>query len=237
MRADRHNDRLSRSSSAASAFGILLSLGVNCAVIFGCSFNGLKYVYPPPEEKSLLLDFEELPEVKTEKEVISPAVAEEVKPDGQTNLVQQAGEPEEPQPEAIDTRALFHTAKAPAADSSAVSDTDAVADALRQGQQDGNTELARADGTPSASLKGRKVVGQLAKPRYEVQASGTVVVEIWVDRQGGVTRANPGYDGTTTSDMNLWKAARQAALKTSFNIDYDAPGLQKGTITYIFELQ
>lgn len=87
---------------------------------------------------------------------------------------------------------------------------------------------------PYAKLKGRTVQAGLAKPKYNSQEGGTVVVSIWVDQYGNVTKAIAGTDGTTVSDKALWAAARTAAMETRFNMDGDAPVLQEGTITYYF---
>jgi len=74
-------------------------------------------------------------------------------------------------------------------------------------------------------------------PSYTVQKSGRVVVKITVDRNGKVTTAIPGYQGTTVTDKTLWAAAKEAALKATFNISETAPASQEGTITYIFTLK
>ena len=81
------------------------------------------------------------------------------------------------------------------------------------------------------------MVGGLAKPAYTVQEQGVVVVTVWVDQYGTVTRAQAGATGTTVNNNTLWNAARDAAMKTKFNTDGDAPAMQQGTITYIFELK
>lgn len=86
-------------------------------------------------------------------------------------------------------------------------------------------------------LKGRNTVGVVAKPEYNVQDAGTVVVTIWVDQYGTVTKAQPGAAGTTVNNSVLWNAARKAALATHFNVDGNSPALQQGTITYIFTLK
>ena len=86
------------------------------------------------------------------------------------------------------------------------------------------------------TLKGRNVVGIIAKPEYNVKVSGTVVVTIWVDTYGNVTKAQPGAEGTTVENSELWNSARKAALATHFNTDANAPSLQQGTITYVFKL-
>lgn len=89
------------------------------------------------------------------------------------------------------------------------------------------------------TLKGRNVVGIIARPEYTVKDSGTVVVTVWVDQYGNVTKAQPGAEGTTVNNSELWRSARKAALATRFNSDDDAPILQQGTINmfsnfYIF---
>ena len=78
--------------------------------------------------------------------------------------------------------------------------------------------------------------GTLPRPSYGVQKAGTVVVEIWVDNYGNVQKAVAGAAGTTVTDKTLWQAARKAALGAHFNMSADAPALQKGTITYVFNL-
>ena len=112
-----------------------------------------------------------------------------------------------------------------------------VTEALKEGHAQGNTKAGKTVGTPNAHVKGRSVVGVIAKPAYPVQKEGTVVVTIWVDNYGTVTKAQAGAPGTTTEDGSLWKAAREAAMKTHFNVNADAPTFQKGTITYIFKLE
>lgn len=112
-----------------------------------------------------------------------------------------------------------------------------------QGKLNGdvNTKNRAGDGTGdkgiSFSLTGRSFGTAPPKPVYKSNAEGKVVVEINVDRNGNVTSARPGIQGTTTSDNTLHEAAREAALKTNFDSNPDAPAVQKGTITYIFILQ
>lgn len=112
-----------------------------------------------------------------------------------------------------------------------------VTEALKEGHASGNTKKGKTSGEPNAHLKGRNTVGVIAKPEYNVQDAGTVVVTIWVDQYGTVTKAQPGAQGTTVNNSVLWNAARKAALQTHFNMDGNAPALQQGTITYIFTLK
>lgn len=89
----------------------------------------------------------------------------------------------------------------------------------------------------SFSLSGRHVVGGLPNPAYNVQASGKVIVAITVNQSGSVTKATYSPKGSTTSDSRLIHAALAAAQRARFNVDQDAPSIQTGFITYIFNLQ
>ncbi len=108
-----------------------------------------------------------------------------------------------------------------------------------QGQARGTPESVDYDGLGGAgegvsySLGGRGAK-TLPKPTYDSPEQGRVVVSIWVNRQGIVTRAVDGAKGTNISDLNLRRMAREAALRAKFSEDPSAPDLQKGTITYNF---
>lgn len=91
--------------------------------------------------------------------------------------------------------------------------------------------------TANAHLRGRTIVGTVPRPVNNVQETGTVVVTIWVDSYGNVTKAQAGAEGTTISSLELWTAARSAAMKTHFSQKANAFGQQQGTITYIFTIE
>ncbi len=88
---------------------------------------------------------------------------------------------------------------------------------------------------PSFSLAGRSAKS-LPRPKYPGNDEGTVVVKITVDKNGKVTSAEPGVQGTTIMNQQFWNEAKQAALRASFNVDQNAPAFQQGTITYRFVL-
>jgi TonB family protein len=88
----------------------------------------------------------------------------------------------------------------------------------------------------SFSLSGRNA-RSLPKPSFPGNESGTVVVEVTVDKNGKVTKASPGIKGSNTVDPDLLEAARKAALSATFNADSKAAAFQKGTITYHFIIQ
>lgn len=111
-----------------------------------------------------------------------------------------------------------------------------------QGSTEGSTESGNrgpgggiGDDGISFNLDGRSPES-LPKPDYNSQISGTVVVEVTVDRNGTVTRAVAGKKGSTILDEYLLSVAKEAALKAKFDKKPSAPPLQKGTITYIFIL-
>jgi TonB family protein len=88
----------------------------------------------------------------------------------------------------------------------------------------------------SYNLSGRQHQS-LPKPQYNVQDEGTVTVEVRVNRAGDVIMVRAGVPKTTVSDVRLIEEARQAALKTKFDSNPNAPETQVGTITYIFKLR
>lgn len=85
----------------------------------------------------------------------------------------------------------------------------------------------------SFSLGNRKAKS-LPKPSYDSEDQGKVVVSIWVNKMGEVTRAEIMQKGTNVTDIKLRNMARQAALKAKFTADVEATEIQKGSITYHF---
>jgi len=90
-------------------------------------------------------------------------------------------------------------------------------------------------GDSNYNLAGRRALDK-AKEQPDCQEEGTVVVSIEVDKNGKVIRAVAGVKGTTNSANCLLKPAREAALRTTWNADPNAPSKQKGTIIYKFSL-
>lgn len=85
----------------------------------------------------------------------------------------------------------------------------------------------------SFELDGRVVLTELNLDS-DFDESGKVVVNITVDSKGNVIDAKPGYRGSTTINSVLLKKAKEAALKTKFNVVDTIPE-QNGTITFIFQ--
>ncbi|MCR5759172.1 MAG: hypothetical protein K6G39_02330 [Bacteroidales bacterium] len=243
--------------------GVLLTVVLHVGALCLVSFSGLKYLYPPPEENSFLLDFEEDVEVpvkpvlgrepegedvdlekpveivqrsESPNESVAQNITPATKPDDFGDVpVQEPDRKEEPK---LDPRATFPGMGKKDTTATTPHSAEFPSDSYKDGQPRGNAETAGTEGVPNAHVEGRKVnKSTLSKPGYKIQESGTVVVKIWVDQYGHVQRAEPGADGTTITNAKLWAAARKAAMDAVFDMKANAPALQEGTITYKFNLK
>lgn len=184
------------------------------------------------EEESVLAVSEEAPALpkqdkprEKKKEQPRPQTVKEQKPQ------EKVEEPKEPE---INPMALY-PGKRKGTEVSRQGETGKPGD---QGKPNGDANAkgytgSGGSGGISFSLNGRTLMS-LVKPQYDSEEEGTVVVRIYVDRNGKVTRAVPGAKGTTTMDGNLWKTAEKAALQSKFVPKENAPDEQVGTITYRF---
>ena len=248
----------------ASVAGVAATLCVHALALVVLLTSGLKYLDPPPPERSsLVIEFEEdvLPAKSMTTQVGQEPQAEEIDLEREVELVQKAesptvsdrpnvtpatrpdahGDVEVPTPPVeepkLDPRASFPGMSSKESDATTPHSAAEASEGFKAGQPDGNTPEGKTEGSANAHVKGRNVVGTLPKPSYATQTEGVVVVQVKVDQYGNVTEAVPGAEGTTATDKNLWAAARNAALKAHFNMDANAPAVQTGTITYIFKLK
>ena len=117
-----------------------------------------------------------------------------------------------------------------------------------QGESTGSGDQGKATGTTASNnytgngggngnflLTGRSSI-VLPQPDYKSNDQGTVVVQIWVDRNGNVIRAEYQPKGSNTQNGYLVSQAIAAAKRARFNADAAALEVQKGTITYIFKI-
>jgi len=172
---------------------------------------------------------ETVEEVITQSEIEAPAV-NEAPP---TNIKTEAVEEKEPEPQ-VNPVALYKGKQNTDASSSYQGETGNPGD---QGSLDGTKE-AKNYGNSSGSgkgisLKGRSIVFRPSL-KQNTQETGKVVVNIWVDRYGKVTRATPGAKGSTTTSSYLYKIAKEAAIKAKFSANRNAPEEQKGSIVFEF---
>lgn len=90
-------------------------------------------------------------------------------------------------------------------------------------------------GDGNYNLTGRSPLTRpVIKP--ECNEEGIVVVSIEVDKSGKVIKAVPGVKGSTNTADCLLKPAKEAALRTKWNQDVEAPSKQVGRIIYHFSL-
>ncbi|ARN78976.1 hypothetical protein BST97_13810 [Nonlabens spongiae] len=111
-----------------------------------------------------------------------------------------------------------------------------------KGQLNGNPYANTYYGNPGNGqggkgygLSGRgKVAGQGVKP--DCFETGTVIVEIEVNRQGRVVKATPGKRGSTNTAACLLEAAQQSAKTYKFTPAPEANPIQIGFIEVVFKV-
>lgn len=172
------------------------------------------------EENILTSDAEEAPVVKTNPEKKNP-----------TEKTQTTTNTAEPQPK-VNDKALFKGSRTNGdPNSQGMGDGDVPGN---QGDPNGS-EIGDPEGVVGGSghLKGRNVK---YKPQFNCNSktTGRVMVTIYVDRNGNVTKAEPGGRNSTTTDPELWECARRVAMQIKYNPKPDAPSLQVGTIPIEF---
>ena len=74
----------------------------------------------------------------------------------------------------------------------------------------------------------------LHRPDDDFSEEGKIVVDIWVNRAGQVVRAEVATKGTEIFNNTMRQKAIQAAKRSTFAADPNAPEEQHGTITYTF---
>ena len=96
--------------------------------------------------------------------------------------------------------------------------------------------ISTGSGRVSGGLGGR---GVLASPpvRENSQSSGVVVVDVCVNPNGEITKANYTQNGSTTADPSLVAAAIKNARQWRFAANELAPAEQCGRISYNFKVQ
>jgi len=122
----------------------------------------------------------------------------------------------------------------------------------KPGNSSGSSKPGGNEGAPDGKIEGKGVFsgggggnGEWALSGRDIRTKpslnerptqeGTVVVDIWVDKQGNVVKAvsNPAKSNTTSSQ--LYALAEKAAKSAKFSPS-EAANQQKGTITIHFKL-
>lgn len=85
----------------------------------------------------------------------------------------------------------------------------------------------------SYNLAGRSKIS-LPKVNDNSKDEGKVVVDIVVDKNGKVVSANGPSRGSTTTNSNLVRKAKEAAMRAVFSASKDGIEEQRGTITFVY---
>ena len=141
---------------------------------------------------------------------------------------------EEPKPQ-VNNRALFKGSNNPQAGGS----EGITGQPGDQGKPNGLAGVRKYDGNGGKGngtgydLGGRGAKS-LHRPDDDFSEEGKIVVDIWVNRAGQVVRAEVATKGTEIINNTMRQKAVQAAKRSTFAADPDAPEEQHGTITYTF---
>lgn len=175
---------------------------------------------------------------KPTKVVEAPQPRQDIKDETLTQDTEEAPALEEQKPQKeepkVNERALFKPTKQQEQPSSE-GDTETTGD---KGNPNGGKDIANyqgqggSGGGPSYDLGGRNAKS-LPRPSSDFNEEGTIVVDIWVDRDGHVQRTQIGK-GTNIANARMRETALNAARTSVFAPDRNAAELQKGTITYKF---
>ena len=110
----------------------------------------------------------------------------------------------------------------------------ALANAVQSGSSNASAgRNGRVSVTAKVKVENRYVSGTTYVPKVTTGPTGVVVVNVSMDNVGIVGSASIG-SGTTITDEDILDLCKEAALKTRFAYNPDAPRKSLGTITYSF---
>ena len=214
------------------------------SINFGFSEEGFGEVEPESTEELTEIVEEEIIEqqIESTEEIVTQSTVETPTVE-KTEKKKKVIKKEEPKEEVIEE-------KKPEVNKKALYPGSKKTKTSSEGNKKGDGNQGSIDGDPNSEvyegggigkngtayqLGGRKVEYK-AKPIYNLQVEGKVVVIITVDRLGNVINAIPGAKGSTTLNKQLLQRAKTAALKTKFDPKQTAPTNQQGKIVYLFSL-
>lgn len=102
------------------------------------------------------------------------------------------------------------------------------------GKIDGTGVISGGDGF-GFSLAGRGLTGQPSVTGNPAE-EGTIVFDIWVDKDGNLEKFKPNYLLSTSTAAGNIKIAERALATVKFSANPNAPHIQKGQFTFVFKL-
>ncbi|MGB6035221.1 MAG: cell envelope integrity protein TolA [Cryomorphaceae bacterium] len=108
-----------------------------------------------------------------------------------------------------------------------------------QGNPDGNEgDGMIGSGSGSWQLDGRSMLPGYGTKISTTKEEGIVVLNIWVDKNGKVTKVQPNLRESNTTSQYLINLAKNDVLNNfKFNGDPDAAISQRGKVRYVFQLK
>lgn len=240
---DKDNKR-----SIISLIATLLFHGLILLLLFSM---GLKYQDPPPEEQGVEMDIGDLlgdgnaligqaggSEAQSTIHDVSSSDEDYISQDTEdapsiSKKTEAPNKNKETEEETINPNALFRKGKVKGKDGGGVGQGTGSGVDKGEGTGGGGTGYDLSGSGTSFSLLGRDAKN-LSLPPSRTDEVGSIVVTIWVNPEGEVTRAVAGARGTTIDNKSLWRNCERAASSSSFSENPNAPFEQKGTITYKF---
>jgi hypothetical protein len=219
---------------------LLSMLGVGVLFVIA-----LPYPDPPPPEHGVEMNMEELSDIgndfdnaseggedvsnnvasnNSEEKVVSQDTEETPISSKNTKVEKPKKEEKKPAEPTINQNALFSKGK--------VKKGNGGSQGVSKGS--GTGAGGNGDGKGVSFNLGGRGAKELVPPASSTTEVGKVVVEIFVDREGNVVKANKILKETNITDSNLVTKCIQAAKKCKFAADPNAPEIQRGTITYRF---
>ncbi len=195
-------------------------------------------------EEVLTSDIEDTPVIPTEdKKPVKEVEPQKETPKEDPKPQEKVEEPKpDPKPSKETTNALNNIINGPTSNGTSTQSEGDGTKAGDKGQADGDPYAASYYGSPGQGNggrgwglngRGRPTNGKVVQ---ECNESGTVVVQIFVNREGKVTKAIPGVKGTTNNNPCLLAPAKETALTYQWPADSKAPAEQIGFIVVNFRL-
>lgn len=231
--------------------GLIVSIVAHGLLILCLLLMGLRYPDPPPPELGVEMDMGEFSDVGTDSEHAAEG-GEDLSSEGSyanddnNELTQQSEDvplTSKKTPSPTKNKKKPKDNVKPQSDETKVDPNALFTKGRVKKGSGGSTGVGEGSGKGSGgegggsgisfSLEGRGKIN-LVLPAATSTENGTIVVTIMVDQEGNVVSAKAILRGTTLRDTNLWRRCEQAAKKSKFTANPDAPELQGGKITYIF---